>query len=281
MTTRVPRPRRPDWSMPRESDAKLQPHIEQLRSTLRRLCDRPVSGALWEPALLALNTGLDLPSVELALEPGSRNHDGQQELVRWDVYDLLLRELQADSEDREVCTQAQGQLARHLHVRVAPPSDLAKVINEEDFVHALAALRTQSGMTLRAIASAMRDREPRHAWTKSGLEPYVAGKKLPPGDKRNQLENLLSVLCAAAGRPPVDVGHYLAAWWYIRSLPARNIDRTAPPVSQQLIAAGALSLTAGPVVSGKGARRALGPFAVGLAAALALLIIVVIVVLLV
>ena len=272
MTTRVPRPGLPDWSMPRVSDAKLQPYTEQLRSTLWRLCDRPVSGALWEAALLALDTRLDQPSVELALEPGCRNHDGQQELAGWEVYDLLLRELQADSEEREACKQAHGQLARHLHVRATPPPDLAKVINEEDFALALAALRTQSGMTLRAIAKAMRDREPRHAWTKSGLEPYVAGKKLPPGDKRNQLENLLSVLCAAAGRPPVDVGHYLAAWWYVRHPPARNVHRTASR---------APSITAGPVVSGDGARRAPGPLAVGLAAALVVLIIMVVVVLLV
>lgn len=64
---------------------------ELLRSTLARLCERPVSGAIWPPTLLAFETGLPITEVELALDPGrQRDRASKPELAAWSVYEQLL-----------------------------------------------------------------------------------------------------------------------------------------------------------------------------------------------
>jgi hypothetical protein len=213
---------------------------ELLRSTLTRLCERPVSGAIWPPTLLAFETGLPLTEVELALDPGrQRDRASKPELATWSVYEQLLYRLQAGDHDREVCQAAHERLARQLWQRVSPPRDIAAIVREADFMAAMAALTAKSGMSRRAIAEAMRDLDSEHAWTKSGLQPYVAGKTLPPLDKKKHLRTLLSVLCERAGRPAEDVEHYLWAWDSFRprsqigrplvTLPAASRDQEQNP----------------------------------------------------
>lgn len=90
-------------------------------------------------------------------------------------------------------------------------------------------------MSLRAIAAAMGKLDRDHTWSKSGLEPYVAGKKLPPLDKKEHLRTLLSVLCERAGRPVEDVEHYLWAWDSFRPRPQLGRPQLAslPAASQR------------------------------------------------
>lgn len=193
---------------------------ELLRSTLARLCERPVSGAIWSPTLLAFEAGLPITEVELALDPGrQRDRVSKPELAAWSIYEQLLYLLQPGDHDRQVCQAAHERLAQQLWQRVAPPREIAAIVREADFMAAMAALTAKSGMSLRAIAEATRDLDRKHAWSKSGLEPYVAGKKLPPLDKKEHLRNLLSVLCERAGRPDEDVEHYLWAWDSFRPRP--------------------------------------------------------------
>jgi hypothetical protein len=231
------------------SSAEWRLDAELLRSTLARLCERPVSGAIWPPTLLAFETGLPITEVELALDPGrQRDRTSKPELATWSVYEQLLYRLQAGDHDREVCQAAHERLARQLWQRVSPPRDIAAIVREADFMAAMAALTAKSGMSLRAIAEAMRDLDSEHAWTKSGLQPYVAGKTLPPLDKKKHLRTLLSVLCERAGRPAEDVEHYLWAWDSFRprpqfarpqlvTLPAasRHQEQNPPPISARRV----------------------------------------------
>lgn len=114
---------------------------ELLRSTLARLCERPVSGAIWPPMLLAFETGLPITEVELALDPGrQRDRTSKPELATWSVYEQLLYSLQPGDHDREVCQAAHERLAQHLWQRVAPPRDIAAIVSEADFVAAMATL---------------------------------------------------------------------------------------------------------------------------------------------
>jgi hypothetical protein len=216
-------------------NADWRPHAEVLRATLARLCDQPVSGAIWPPPLLALETRLPVTEVELALNPGrQRDRASKPELAAWSVYEQLLYLLQADQNDHEVCQAAHERLAQHLWQRVAAPRDIAAIVREADFMSAMTALTTKSGMSLRTIAEAMRDLDAKHAWSKSGVEPYVAGKKLPPPDKKEHLHTLLSVLCERAGRPAEDVEHYLWAWDSFRPRPQSIRPLAGLPATSQL-----------------------------------------------
>ncbi|SFB49489.1 hypothetical protein SAMN05216266_11444 [Amycolatopsis marina] len=202
------------------SSAEWRLDAELLRSTLARLRERPVSGAIWPPTLLAFETGLPITEVELALDPGrQRDRAAKPELAAWSVYEQLLYLLQPGDHDREVCQAAHERLAQHLWQRVSPPRDIAAIVSEADFMAAMAALTAKADMSLRAIAAAMWDLDRKHTWSKSGLEPYVAGKKLPPLDKKEHLRTLLLVLCDRAGRPVEDVEHYLWAWDSFRPRP--------------------------------------------------------------
>jgi hypothetical protein len=206
------------------------PAARLLRSTLARLCDRPVFGSIWMPPLLAPDMGLPVIEVEFALDPGrQRNRASKPELAAWSVYEQLLYLLQADQHDREICQTAHERLAEHLRQRVASPRDIAAIVSEADFMATMAALTAKSKMSRRAIADAMRDLDLDHAWTKSGLQPYVAGKTLPPLDKKKHLRTLLSVLCERAGRPAEDVEHYLWAWDSFRPGPQSGRPRLAEP----------------------------------------------------
>ncbi|WP_143168797.1 hypothetical protein [Amycolatopsis australiensis] len=67
-----------------------RPDAELLRSTLVRLCERPVSGAIWSPTLLAFEMRLPITEVELALDPGrQRDRASKPELATWSVYEQL------------------------------------------------------------------------------------------------------------------------------------------------------------------------------------------------
>ncbi|WP_329072775.1 hypothetical protein [Amycolatopsis sp. NBC_01480] len=217
------------------SSAGWRPDAELLRSTLARLCERPVSGAIWPPTLLAFETGLPITEVELALDPGHQRHRASKpELAAWSVYEQLLYLLQPGDHDREVCQAAHERLAQQLWQRVPPPRDIAAIVTEADSMAAMAALTAKSGTSLRAIAAATRDLDRRHAWSKSGLAPYVAGKELPPLDKKEHLRTLLSVLCGRAGRPVEDVEHYLWVWDSFRPRPQFARPRPVlPPAASQ------------------------------------------------
>lgn len=150
------------------SSAGWRPDAELLRSTLARLCERPVSGAIWPPTLLAFETGLPITEVELALDPGHQRHRASKpELAAWSVYEQLLYLLQPGDHDREVCQAAHERLAQQLWQRVPPPRDIAAIVTEADSMAAMAALTAKSGTSLRAIAAATRDLDRRHAWSKS------------------------------------------------------------------------------------------------------------------
>ncbi|WP_410675960.1 hypothetical protein [Amycolatopsis sp. cmx-4-68] len=103
-----------------------RPDAELLRSTLARLCERPVSGAIWSPTLLAFETGLPITQVELALDPGrQRDRASKPELATWSVYEQLLYRLQSGDHDRDVCQAAHERLTQQLWQRVAPPRDMS------------------------------------------------------------------------------------------------------------------------------------------------------------
>lgn len=214
MTANIsPSPRQQDRWTSDGAGTKWRAHAELLRSTLARLCDQPAHGSIWNPPLLAAEAHLPMADVELALDPGrQRDHKSSPELAPWPVYDLLLHTLRAGPNDCTTCQAAHEALTRYLQSRVAPPPDIAAIVDEEDFMKALAALMARSGLSLRKIASAMRELDAAHAWTRGGLEPYYQGKKLPPRASKERLRTLLSVLCKETERPPEDVDHYLAAW---------------------------------------------------------------------
>ncbi|WP_431876266.1 hypothetical protein [Amycolatopsis sacchari] len=218
------------------SSAGWRPDAELLRSTLARLCERPVSGAIWPPTLLAFETGLPITEVELALDPGrQRDRASKPELAAWSIYEQLLYLLQPGDHDRDVCKAAHERLAQQLWQRVPAPRDIAAIVSEADFMAAMAALTVKADMSLRAIAAAMQDIDRERAWSKSGLAPYVAGKELPPLDKKEHLRTLLLVLCERAGRPVEDVEHYLWAWDSFRPRPQPARPRIVLPsaVSQR------------------------------------------------
>lgn len=218
-------------------DAAWREHAELLRSTLARLCERPPDGSLWTPLLLASDTRLPITEVELAFDPGRQQGPASRpELAAWPVYESLLRVMRAGDDDHERCGTAHDLLARHLRPGIEPPSsepprDIAAIVTDANFMAAMATLTEKSRMSCRAIAKAMWERDARHAWSKSGLGPYITGKRLPP-DKREHLRTLLSVLCERAGRPADDVEHYLRAWDSVRPRhhPVRSSVMAPPAV---------------------------------------------------
>lgn len=220
---RTPPPRRSPFAGPGQSrpGPGRSPQAEPIRHVMQRLCEQPTQGLQWTPPLLAATTGLAVSDVKHALNPGP-------ELVKWSVYERLLYHLEADTDDHEVCRRSYDQLSRQLQPHQGPPDDIARIVTETDFATALVGLSQRSGMSRRGLAEATRRHSPRYSWSKSGIEPYITGQKLPPAAKPQHLRTLLTVLCEAAGRDHADVEHYLEVWRSLHTYPQSRSSSTEP-----------------------------------------------------